>query len=206
MATILGQVTVDEVDILLVDDDPGDAAGTPAPFSSMAIERSGGSTVARTWQKIGPLDTDWIQYVMGEPTIGLPGSGIFPLVVWHENVTTNDWFRLWHNHTDKTDKRPYFSPFNFNIIGYTVMNKITSIDQDLEIYINGTLIGNRVATIELRNRFQYDMTLTPIEISAGDRVSFFSRDQGKDAEDLMIQLWCVLRDNTYGTGTYNVVE
>lgn len=73
MATILGTVTIDETDVCLVDGDPSAAAGTFAPFASLGIERSGGNTVARLWQKNGPLDTDWAE-ILTDSVAGIFGD------------------------------------------------------------------------------------------------------------------------------------
>lgn len=57
MAAVLDQVTVGEKVILVVDADPGAAAGTPAEIGSLAMLESGGA--GTLWQKIGAADTAW---------------------------------------------------------------------------------------------------------------------------------------------------
>lgn len=57
MASILGRITTNNVEILEVDGDPAAGAGTAAPLSTLAAY--GGFH----WIKIGPLDTDWDKVV-----------------------------------------------------------------------------------------------------------------------------------------------
>ncbi|CAB4125140.1 hypothetical protein UFOVP53_67 [uncultured Caudovirales phage] len=54
MATITGQITVDEVLIIEVSGDPSITGGTPAPVGSIALDKTG-----KTWTKYGTLDTEW---------------------------------------------------------------------------------------------------------------------------------------------------
>jgi hypothetical protein len=55
MATINGQVTVNEVLILEVSGGPSISGGTPAPTGSIALDDTG-----KLWVKSGSLDTDWV--------------------------------------------------------------------------------------------------------------------------------------------------
>ena len=63
MALIEGQITINEVDVLEVDSNPGAGAGTPAPVGSLAIEQDEINSEGRLYQKTGPLDTDWSEFI-----------------------------------------------------------------------------------------------------------------------------------------------
>jgi hypothetical protein len=54
VATILGEVTLNEVFIVSVAGDPTISGGTPSPVGSLALDSTG-----VLWQKTGPLDTAW---------------------------------------------------------------------------------------------------------------------------------------------------
>lgn len=59
MANELGRITVNNKEILSVDNDPSLAGGTPAEIASMALWDSG--TVGRIYLKVGAADTAWTQ-------------------------------------------------------------------------------------------------------------------------------------------------
>jgi hypothetical protein len=69
MATITGQITVDEVLIIEVSGDPSITGGTPAPTGSIALDNTG-----KTWTKFGPLDTEWSTVSSHESLAGLLGG------------------------------------------------------------------------------------------------------------------------------------
>lgn len=59
MANIENTITVGEVDILEVDQDPSLGAGTSSPVGSLAIVQNETDEKGTLYQKTGPLDTDW---------------------------------------------------------------------------------------------------------------------------------------------------
>jgi hypothetical protein len=67
VATILGEVTLNEVFIISVAGSPASGAGTPAPTGSIALDNTG-----FLWTKIGSADTDWIVLSAGSTTYGSP--------------------------------------------------------------------------------------------------------------------------------------
>jgi hypothetical protein len=56
MATILGTVTLDEVDVIEVDSDPSAGGGTIAARGSLALDKSGFQ-----WSKFSASDTGWLK-------------------------------------------------------------------------------------------------------------------------------------------------
>lgn len=59
MANIQNRITVGEVDILQVDQDPSLGIGTPSPVGSLAIVQDEINEESALYQKTGPLDTNW---------------------------------------------------------------------------------------------------------------------------------------------------
>ena len=59
MANVENTITVGEVDILEVDQDPSLGAGTSSPVGSLAIVQDEVNEESALYQKTGPLDTDW---------------------------------------------------------------------------------------------------------------------------------------------------
>ena len=57
MANILGQITVNETNIMEVDSDPSLNVGTPAFLGTIAILKDG--SIGRLYQKVGASDTEW---------------------------------------------------------------------------------------------------------------------------------------------------
>ena len=57
MANILGQITVNETNIMEVDSDPSLNVGTPAFLGTIAILKNG--SIGRLFQKVGNADTEW---------------------------------------------------------------------------------------------------------------------------------------------------
>lgn len=59
MANVENRITVGEVDILQVDQDPSLDIGTPSPVGSLAIIQDEANQESALYQKTGLLDTDW---------------------------------------------------------------------------------------------------------------------------------------------------
>lgn len=59
MANVENTITVGEVDILEIDQDPSLGLGTPSPVGSLAIVQDEVNEESALYQKTGPLDTDW---------------------------------------------------------------------------------------------------------------------------------------------------
>lgn len=88
MATILGRVTVNGIDLLEVDQDPTAAGGTSAPVGSIASDSSTGTLYSKT----GALDTDWT--AVGTGAAGIQTTFVYrPGGVPAANVYT-DWALL----------------------------------------------------------------------------------------------------------------
>lgn len=203
MANIEGQITVNEVDILEVSSDPGAGAGTPATVGSIALMQNDGAQLGDFFVKYGPLDTDW----KTSGSNNFSGVGLYPLVFFHDANTGNKWLKYNEQHNERSDKRPYYAAFSFNVIGYSFMNKNTSLNSNLELYKNGTLLSNRVKTYSINNRYQYSMTDGEVLFNAGDRLSvYISKNSNPKSEDTTVILWCSAVDVASGSGSYNIPE
>jgi len=64
MATVLGRITVNTVEICEVDGAPAAGGGTPAPVGTMALDSASGSAYTKT----GALDTDWTEVGSSGPS------------------------------------------------------------------------------------------------------------------------------------------
>ncbi len=65
MATVLGQLFLDTIAIMEIDNDPT-ILGTPANQGSLAIETGSGNM----WRKVGPADTDWVEVFVNQSAPG----------------------------------------------------------------------------------------------------------------------------------------
>lgn len=193
MANVLGQTTVNEIDILEIDQAPDTGSGAVAKEGSIAsISTSGQISL---WHKNGPLDTDWVRiYRVGDPISNVSGR-MFNVTFFGEGFFGSGWWMRW-NLLDyhESDGLPYRIPFDCQLIGYQFGQADDDADFGIEIYKNGTLSGNKVFdTGEINNVNQGLKTdITPVSFNRGDAISTYLRDYGSNVRDCQVEFYFVI--------------
>ena len=125
--------------------------------------------------------------------IGAAGAmGIFPLVFTGDLTTANEFMALTSSSMEGEETQPVM-PFAVKIVGLTFMNDSNNRDCDIEVHhCSGTdTASTRDLIFQIRNaRSAHATNFTPVQLAAGDRVTIYVADQGDDASDVTVILYC----------------
>jgi len=197
---LLDEISLGNIAIMEVDQPPNTGGGIAAPEGAVAIVSSVGQ--GAFWQKIGPLDTDWVVFLSGTDPSSFNGR-IINVGFYSDD---DSWAKWSTNHNKKTDELPYRIPFGSKLIGYNLSFKGNNDSFYLEFYKNGTLTANRVFQQQYSNINQaVNITMTPISFSAGDELALrFKKISGSDVDDAYVELFFAIVDDTAINNTWNL--
>jgi len=111
MATILGRITLDEVDLIEVSSDPSAGGGTNAPIGSIALDRSG-----FLWTKYDAPDVAWKKVAASATGSFIGVSSV--TMGYSANATNGRYLEQYAG--NPSDKSPYIIPVNSTLIAISV--------------------------------------------------------------------------------------
>lgn len=113
----------------------------------------------------------------------------------------NRWLSHHGDSSLTSDRSPAIVPFGCTLVGVTFTNRVTGVDQDVQINVSAA--GDPPATITtaytqaIRNqRFVADTTMTGVNFNAGDKIGVYLMDQGTNASYVSVILFLQVTDNT----------
>jgi len=120
---------------------------------------------------------------------GLPFQAVF----LDNGSTGNEWL-CQYDANIPSNQSPYVVPFDCRLVGITYSNSKDEVDSDIEIWVSALGDGTtktRVFNWERNNkRVGYKTDFDPyIEFDAGDKVSVYNDDKGKNASDTVVILY-----------------
>ncbi len=107
--------------------------------------------------------------------------------------TGNEWLKLYGENIP-SNQSPYIVPFNSRLVGITYTNKEGGVGSDIEIWVSSLGSGNAKAKVfdwqRNNKRVGYKTDFDPyIEFDAGDKISLYNDDNGKNANDTVVTLY-----------------
>ena len=147
-----------------------------------------------------------VQEAIEEARVGTAVNGrSFSIEFSNNGNTANKW--LQHIPTsESSDTLPYHSAWDIEIFGVSFSNKNTSIDCDVEIYVNGITNTYKVYTLQVRNyRFLHNTTLTSLfSLGVGDNISIYIKKIGNSTPSSVdVELNMRISSNSVGIGGAN---
>ena len=119
------------------------------------------------------------------------GKARAPIILTH-NGTMSDGF--WHGYTEliPSDTSPIVIPWDCTLVEYSFSNNRTSVDGNMDFYVNGTNAGDIVYSINFSNVNRVKLDTPNIALSAGDLLRLRWVDLGQNPRDVASTLFFIL--------------
>jgi len=120
-----------------------------------------------------------------------PGKARAPITLQHNGTLGNN---NWHGYSSSipSNTTPIILPWDCTLTEYTFSNQNTSVDGNMEFYLNGTSAGDIIYTINFNNVNQTLTDLPDLDFVAGDLLRLRWDDNGQNPSDVASVLFFLL--------------